>query len=35
MIVIASSAANARECAIALEKQTGERSVFKIGRAHV
>lgn len=28
MIIIASSAANARECAIALEKQTGERSAF-------
>ena len=28
MIVIASAATNARECALALEKQTGERSVF-------
>lgn len=27
MIIIASSAANVRECALALEKQTGERSV--------
>jgi hypothetical protein len=28
MIIIVSSGANARECALALEKQTGERSVF-------
>lgn len=28
MIIIASAAANARECALALEKQTGERSMF-------
>ncbi|HUR37155.1 MAG TPA: hypothetical protein VM009_05015 [Terriglobales bacterium] len=28
MIVIVSGASNARECALALEKQTGERSVF-------
>ncbi|HUS18452.1 MAG TPA: hypothetical protein VMZ25_02270, partial [Terriglobales bacterium] len=28
MIVMVSAAANARECALALEKQTGERSVF-------
>ena len=28
MIVIASAAGNARECALTLEKQTGERSVF-------
>ncbi len=28
MIIIASAASNARECALALEKQTGERSVF-------
>lgn len=28
MIVIASAAANARECALALEKQTGKRAVF-------
>jgi hypothetical protein len=28
MIIIVSAAANARECALALEKQTGERSVF-------
>lgn len=28
MIIIASAAANARECALALEKQTGERCVF-------
>lgn len=28
MIIIASAATNARECALALEKHTGERSVF-------